>query len=126
MIGEKAGYLGEGEDEDQVEEQFERSDALLVSVSALRRRRCRTCRAHSRPSHRLPAFAPMRILWHLRRDSCTTRTSRFCKIPAQSGSEEAEKAPTNCCHRRRLRLNGGDPRPDHSWRKIHSEKLRTI
>jgi hypothetical protein len=32
MIGEEAGNLGEGEDEDEVEEQFERSDALLVGV----------------------------------------------------------------------------------------------
>jgi hypothetical protein len=29
-MGEEAGYLGEGEDEDQVEEQLERGDALLA------------------------------------------------------------------------------------------------
>ena len=35
MIGEKAGYLGEGKDEDQVEEQFQRSYALLGEIPAL-------------------------------------------------------------------------------------------
>jgi hypothetical protein len=29
VIGEEDGYLGEGEDEDQVEEEFERGDPLL-------------------------------------------------------------------------------------------------
>jgi len=33
---EEAGYLGEGEDEDKVEEQFEGCDTLFVGVSALR------------------------------------------------------------------------------------------
>ena len=32
----QASYLGEGEDEDQVEEQFERSDALLSEISLLK------------------------------------------------------------------------------------------
>jgi hypothetical protein len=36
VIGEEAGHLGEGEDEDKVEEQLEGGDPLLVGVSALR------------------------------------------------------------------------------------------
>jgi hypothetical protein len=32
VIGEEAGYLGEGEDEDQVEEQLEEGDTLLAPV----------------------------------------------------------------------------------------------
>jgi hypothetical protein len=32
VIGEEGGYLGEGEDEDQVEEQLEGGDALLAPV----------------------------------------------------------------------------------------------
>jgi hypothetical protein len=36
VIGEESGYLGEGEDEDQVEEQLEGGHTLLVGVSALR------------------------------------------------------------------------------------------
>ncbi len=33
MSGEEAGYLGEGEDEDQVEEELKRGDPLLASMS---------------------------------------------------------------------------------------------
>jgi hypothetical protein len=36
VLREKSGYLGEGEDEDQVEEQLEGGYPLLVGVSALR------------------------------------------------------------------------------------------
>ena len=36
MVCKEAGYLGEGEDENQVEEQLQGRDPLLVGVSALR------------------------------------------------------------------------------------------
>jgi len=36
VVGEKAGHLGEGEDEDQVEEQLEGGDALLGRIAAIR------------------------------------------------------------------------------------------
>jgi hypothetical protein len=49
VIGEKAGYLSEDEDEDQVEEQFERGDALLVGVPALYLHTRRASRAHLMP-----------------------------------------------------------------------------
>ena len=34
MVGEKAGDLREGEDEDQIEEQFERGNTLLGRIAA--------------------------------------------------------------------------------------------
>jgi hypothetical protein len=80
VIGEKAGYLGKGEDEDQVEEQFERSDALLVRVSALYLHTRRASRAHPmllRSRFRLHADA--RILASARA-SYTAQTSRFCNL----------------------------------------------
>jgi hypothetical protein len=40
VIGEEAGYLGEGEDEDQVEEQLEGGDALLGGIPTFRGRMC--------------------------------------------------------------------------------------
>ena len=46
VIDEEAGYLGEGEDEDQVEEQLQRSDTLLDRIPALRYHTRRACRAH--------------------------------------------------------------------------------
>jgi hypothetical protein len=64
VIGEKAGYLGEGEDEDQVEEQFQRRNALLGEIPALSRRTCRARRAHPMPSYPLPAFTSMSVFWH--------------------------------------------------------------
>jgi hypothetical protein len=36
VSGEEAGYLGEGEDEDQVEEQLKRGDSLLAPDSGWR------------------------------------------------------------------------------------------
>jgi hypothetical protein len=50
VVGKEASHLGEGEDEDQVEEQFERSDALLGDIPALRHRTRRARRAHLMPS----------------------------------------------------------------------------
>src|SRR3712207_1087568 len=55
----KAGDLGEGEDEDQVEKQFQGCDAPLGEIPALRRHRRWSRRAHPMPSYSLPIFAPM-------------------------------------------------------------------
>jgi hypothetical protein len=35
VVGEEAGYLGEGEDEDKIEEQLQGGNTLLVGVPAL-------------------------------------------------------------------------------------------
>ena len=52
MTGEKAGYLSGGEDEDQIEEKFERSDAPLDRLADLRRRGRRARCAYPMPSSR--------------------------------------------------------------------------
>jgi len=40
VVGEKAGDLREGEDEDQVEEQLEGGNALLGRIASFRGRMC--------------------------------------------------------------------------------------
>jgi hypothetical protein len=80
VIGEEAGYLGEGEDEDQVEEQLEGGDALLGGIPALHSRRCRVHRAHPMPSHRPSAFALVHVFWHQSRLCCTAQMYRSRKM----------------------------------------------